>query len=154
MFFGREKRGLAVLNLAIMLGLVLFFAQVAPARQINIVVNGKVLNNASAVIINGRVLVPCRAVGDALACSVSWDNNTRTATVQRDKTTLLLTANSNTTYLNGKAITSDVPSTIIDSRLYLPLRLVAESLGAKVIWDDVKYTVSIIDTHCPVCTGK
>jgi hypothetical protein len=97
------------------------------------------------------VLVPCRAVGDAIACSVNWDNNTRTVTVKRDKTTLLLTANNNTAYLNDKAITSDVPSTIINDRLYLPLRLVAESFGAKVFWDDVKYTVSIIDTHCPIC---
>lgn len=151
MFFDGEKRGLVALNLAIILGLVLFLTQFALAQQINVVINGKVLDNASAVIINGRVLVPCRAVGDALACDISWNNNTKTVTLKRDKTILQLAANSTTAYLNSKTITLDVPSIIIDNRLYLPLRLVAESLGAKVLWEAPKSTVAIIDTHCPVC---
>jgi len=151
MFFSREKRGLIVLNLGIIMGLILFLAQIAPAQQINVVINGKVLDNASAVIINGRVLVPYRAVGNALACDISWDNDTRTVKVKRNKTILQLVVDSNTTYLNGKILTLDVPSKIINDRLYLPLRLVAESLGAKVLWEAPKSTVAIIDTHCPVC---
>lgn len=37
--------------------------------------------------------------------------------------------------VNGKEIKSDVPAQIIDGRTVVPLRFIAEALGAKVEWD-------------------
>lgn len=36
-------------------------------------------------IINGRTLVPARAVAEALDCSVNWDGNTQTVTISSEK---------------------------------------------------------------------
>lgn len=35
-----------------------------------------------AQIVNGRTMVPARAVAEAFGCDVSWDNNTRTAIIK------------------------------------------------------------------------
>jgi hypothetical protein len=45
--------------------------------------------------------------------------------------------------VNGKVITSEVPPQIIDGSTMIPARALAESLGAKVIWDGGNNTVII-----------
>lgn len=45
--------------------------------------------------------------------------------------------------VNGKEIYSDVPPQIIDGRIMVPVRFVAESLGAGVIWDRDLNSVNI-----------
>jgi hypothetical protein len=46
-------------------------------------------------------------------------------------------------YVNGELIEPDVPAQIIDDRLMVPVRFIAESLGAEVEYDGVKNTVTI-----------
>ncbi|GAB6273418.1 MAG: hypothetical protein STSR0004_02810 [Peptococcaceae bacterium] len=123
----------------------------AQAQQIKVVVNGKTLKEAKAVIINGRVLVPSRAVVEALSAKVNSNNQTKTVTVKRDKTSLEVTVNRRVAYLNDKSITLDVPAKLINNKLYLPLRLVSESLQAKVKWEAKDCKVTIIDNYCPWC---
>lgn len=45
--------------------------------------------------------------------------------------------------VNGKDIYSDVPPQIINGRTMIPARALAESLGAKVAWDDVNSSVTV-----------
>jgi hypothetical protein len=123
----------------------------AQAQQIKVMVNGKTLKEVKAVMINGRVLIPSRAVVEALNAKVNWNNQTKTATVKRDKISLEVTVNRQVAYLNDKPITLDVPAKLINNKLYLPLRLVSESLQAKVKWEEKDYTVTIIDNYCPWC---
>jgi len=47
---------------------------------------------------------------------------------------MLLTIDSNTAYVDGKAMTLDVPPTILNQRTMVPLRFISEALGAKVEW--------------------
>jgi hypothetical protein len=123
----------------------------AQAQQIKVVVNGKTLKEIKAVMINGRVMVPSRAVVEALNAKVNWNNQTKTATVKRDKTSLEVTINRQVAYLNDKPITLDVSAKLINNKLYLPLRLVSESLQAKVKWEAKDCMVTIIDNYCPWC---
>lgn len=44
---------------------------------------------------------------------------------------------------NGKEISSDPPAAIVQNRVMVPLRVVSETLGAKVSWDEYSRTVSI-----------
>ncbi len=47
-------------------------------------------------------------------------------------------------YKNGELVyTMSVPAQIINDRTLVPLRAVAESLGASVAWDGVKYVIDI-----------
>jgi len=45
--------------------------------------------------------------------------------------------------INGKQIQSDVAPQMINGRVFVPVRLVSENLGAKVDWDSVNNTVII-----------
>jgi len=45
--------------------------------------------------------------------------------------------------INGKQIQSDVAPQMINGRVFVPVRLVSENLGAKVDWDSVNNTVVI-----------
>lgn len=45
--------------------------------------------------------------------------------------------------VNGKAVTSTVPGQLIDGATMLPLRAVAEALGADVGWDNENYTAIV-----------
>ena len=58
-------------------------------------------------------------------------------------TLIVLTINDKTAVVNGKAVTTDVAPLIVNGRTYTPARFVAESLGAKVVWDEKARTVTI-----------
>lgn len=45
--------------------------------------------------------------------------------------------------VNGKELQPDVPAIIMDGRTLLPVRAVAEALGAKVEWDSQTYTARV-----------
>lgn len=46
-------------------------------------------------------------------------------------------------FVNGAEIKSDVPPTIIDGRVMMPIRLISEALGASVAWDEGLQTVRV-----------
>lgn len=61
-------------------------------------------------------------------------------------TTIGVAASSNIRLIvNGQEITPDVPPQIIDGRVMVPARFVAEPLGAKVEWDGENNTVIVTD---------
>jgi len=97
------------------------------------------------VIQNDRILLPIRAVLEAMGGTVNWDDETRTVMLSHRENLIKLTIGSNTAYLNGIAHTLDVAPVIINDSTLLPIRFIAESLGFKVDWDDVRETVIITD---------
>ncbi len=93
-------------------------------------------NGTVPVIVNGRTLIPVRAVLEELGGVVGWDDVTRTVTLSTGKTTIELTIDSTTAYRNGEAYTLDVAPVIINGRTMLPVRFIAESVGFKVDWKE------------------
>lgn len=57
--------------------------------------------------------------------------------------------------VDNKVISSDVPPQIVDSRTMVPVRFVAEALGATVGWEQLSSTVSIVkaDTSIKLVIG-
>jgi S1-C subfamily serine protease len=51
--------------------------------------------------------------------------------------------------VNGEVVKSTVPGQLIDNATMLPLRAIAESLGASVTWDGKKAQASITTTQTP-----
>ena len=58
--------------------------------------------------INDRTMVPIRAIFEAMGANVTWDDATQTATSTKDDTTVKMTLNSTTEYINDTAHTMDV----------------------------------------------
>ncbi len=96
------------------------------------------------VILNGRTLVPIRAIIEAFGGEVDWDASTQSVLLRMEDDAIQLTIDSSSAKLNGKLATLDVAPTVINDRTMLPIRFVAEGFNLGVAWDAGTQTVSII----------
>lgn len=101
-------------------------------------------NGTAPVIANGRTLVPIRAVVESLGGNIEWNNDSRTITIIKGNTTIQLVIDEINAKVNNNNIALDITPVIINERTMLPLRFVAESLGADVEWDSKKRKITII----------
>ena len=90
---------------------------------------------------NGRTMVPVRFVSEALGANVGWEPATRTVTITKTTTIIILQINSRLITSNGVHTTMDTTAIIKDSRTFVPVRYIAEALGLDVDWDGVTRTV-------------
>ena len=106
-------------------------------------------------IVEGRTLVPMRAIFEAMGASVEWDGETQTITAHNsDETVIVLKIGSNnmektSKYTGYENTELDVPPMIVGERTLVPARAVAESFGASVEWDSKTQTVTITSTGEP-----
>jgi len=107
--------------------------------------------DSTPVIKNSRTLLPLRAIIEALAGTVTWDPIEHKVTVTLGNKTLMLWIGKDIATVNGVSIPIDatdirVVPEIINGRTMLPLRFVAENLGATVGWDPKTQTIKITYT--------
>lgn len=95
------------------------------------------------VIIDNRTLIPLRGVFEKMGYTISWEPNTKTATLTADGTTVSVSANSDTFIVNGEVKPLDVPAQIMNGSMMLPLRAIGESAGANVTWNGAAKVVEI-----------
>jgi hypothetical protein len=114
--------------------------------------------DVKTLLINNRSYVPIRYLAYALGVKpddVSWDDTAQTATLTlKDDTTIILkfTIGSNTYYVNNQAKQMDVTPILINERIYLPARFVAEAFGYKVDWNDANQEVLVYPPDTPIPT--
>jgi hypothetical protein len=89
----------------------------------------------------GRVYVPLRGIFERLGASVVYQAGQIAAT--RGSTTVSLRLGSTTAYVDGRPTTLDAPPFLVGPRTLVPLRFIAESLGASVQYNDATATVAI-----------
>lgn len=114
-------------------------------RPVNVTLNGENINCASygqpATIIDGRTMVPLRAIFETLGADIVWDKNTRTVLSVKDETLVELTVGQKELIKNGKKTVIDVPAVIMNDRTLVPVRAVAEAFNVYVEWDKDSRTV-------------
>lgn len=112
---------------------------------VTVIVDGQTLSfDQPPVIQNDRVLVPMRAIFQALGAAVYWDEPAQTVTAQTAADSLQFRIGDTGLYKNGAlAYSMSVPAQIINERMLVPIRAVSESFGATVGWDEPSYTVTI-----------
>ncbi len=125
--------------LCVLLTLILLVVQVpfAQAADLSVLVNGSVLTGDVAPFIqDGRVLVPMRAIFEALGANVTWDASTQTVTATEGDTSVSLVVGQNTATVGEETDTLDVPAQIVGGgTVVVPLRFVSEAMGAQVSWE-------------------
>ena len=101
------------------------------------------------VIIDGRTLVPMRAVFEAMGAEVEWEGDYHRVTIYTSDKYIMLYIGEYTViygYEQGDyedSLDLDVPPQIINGRTMLPLRAVSELLGAGVEWNEDTRSVYI-----------
>ncbi len=93
--------------------------------------------------VNGRILVPVKAIFEKLGATVEWDGITKTVTAIKGDTVIKLKIDSKYALVNGKTVELDVPPKVINGRTLVPIRFVSENFGAKVEWDSTNKIVKI-----------
>lgn len=118
---------------------------IGQAAAVDLYIDGaRLAPDVPPTIVNGRTLVPLRAIFEALDATVSWDEATQTASAQAGSDRVQVTLGSTTAYRNSAACTLDVPAQLVGGRTMVPVRFVSESLGARVLWDAPTQTVFIL----------
>ena len=118
----------------------------SPARaEIRVAVNGQPVEFTSVgpQSIGGRVLIPLRAVVEALGAEVKWNAATQTVLGRKGDREFTLPIGSRTARVNGATVNLDVPAQILSGNTMVPLRFVAEALGADVNWNAPQQLVAI-----------
>jgi len=92
---------------------------------------------------NGRLLVPLRGVLEKMGAYVQYDNSSQTVTAFQGESKISLPIGQRTATVNGRDVTLDVPAQVVNGSTMVPLRFVAESLGAQVNYNVAANTVSI-----------
>jgi len=107
-------------------------------------VNGKVVtNDVAPVIKNSRTFLPVRLIAENLGATVIWDEPAQRVAVMKGETTIELFIGKTTVYVNGQPAELEAPVFIENSRTYLPVRFIAEKLGADVEWNGATNEVTI-----------
>jgi hypothetical protein len=119
-------------------------APLSAAPDISVILDGQTLSfDVPPQLVNGRMLVPLRAIFEAMGASIDWDGDTQTVTATKDGSVVVLTIGSASPMIDDKIVAIDQPGIIVDGRTLAPLRFVAEAFGGTVIWDGSTQTALI-----------
>ena len=110
-------------------------------KYIPLIINGTLIDS-EVLLINDRTMAPLRVLTEALGGTVDWDDATRTVTIHKDGNTIQMTIGDTTVKINGVETTIDVPPDIYNDLTYLPIRFVAQTLGAVVSYNTGEYDSS------------
>lgn len=99
------------------------------------------------MVINGYSYLALRDLEKALGAKVDWDDTHKAAIFRKGQRTVVFSTLRNAYALNGQAYPTDTPARLIEyngePRTIIPVRLLSESLGAKVDYIDAARTVVI-----------
>jgi len=132
-----------VLVFSIFLSIFLVSSQVF-AQEISVYIDGrKVFFDVPPTKIEGRTLVPLRAIFEGLGAFVEYDTPTRTITATKSNIKVQLTLDNPEAIVNGQKRILDVPAMSLSGRTLVPLRFVGEAFGDDVKWEGTTSSIFI-----------
>lgn len=138
------KKLWASLLAALLIVPMLYQPQASAATPISVYIDGnRLATDQAPVIVNGRVMLPMRAIFEALDATVNYNQTLKTVTAYKTGTTVVLKLNSRSATINNEAVLLDVPAQSIKGRTLVPVRFVSEALGQQVDWNSQSKRVTI-----------
>lgn len=114
------------------------------ARGTRVTLDGKVLKlDVEPLIVRGRLLVPFRAIFQAFGASVDFDPKENRVSATRDGRVVQLWPGKYRAVVGGRAAYLGAAPRVVSGRVLVPLRFVAEVLGAGVKWDSASRTAAL-----------
>jgi len=113
---------------------------------VRILYNGQDIAFAMPPVRVGQsLLVPMRAIFEALGATISWDGPTGHITAYYNGGTIDLWVNNPVALLNAEPFEMAAPPKIVSDHTLVPVRFISESLQKDVVWDGAAQTVLISD---------
>lgn len=100
------------------------------AQDVRVEVDGRPLTQAAPVRSGQRLLVPMRSIFEALGATLDVQGSRILA--RHGEARVEVRLGSSLAMVNGASVALDEPARLVNGRTMVPLRFVAESLGAKV----------------------
>lgn len=119
------------------------------SNEFTVKFNGEtvVFPDAQPFAVDNRTLVPIRFVAQTMGADVKWDQPTETAVITKGGTTVEITIGEKALRVTRDGETSTVQMDTVavgrDGRTFIPVRFVAEALGAWVGYSDLFTTAQI-----------
>ncbi|MCI8336128.1 MAG: copper amine oxidase N-terminal domain-containing protein [Peptococcaceae bacterium] len=136
-----------LLTLGVAFSVAAFALPCYAAQKISITLDGVPLStDVAPVVVKGRTLVPARVIAENMGATVDWkDNNVIINSATGEVITLPVRSNI-ATAKNPDGTTSkyqlETPAQTRNNRTVVPLRFIAESMGANVDYKDGKVTIT------------
>ncbi|NLW26831.1 stalk domain-containing protein [Acetivibrio saccincola] len=114
--------------------------------DIKVTINGFLIKfeDVKPIIIDGRTMVPVRGVFENLNARVRWFPEEKAVLIMKETLQIYFRINDKKVSVSQEGdFLLDVPATIVNGRTMVPLRFIAETLGANVSWDAKNRTVEI-----------
>lgn len=138
------KKLLSIMVVVVMVHIIMLFPISAENNEIRVCLDATQIEfDVKPQIINGRTMVPIRAIFEKMGAVVEWDGNTNSAICTKGDTIVKMTVNSMDMYINNQLTKMDVCPVVIDGRTLAPTRYVAEAFGANVQWSQKNNMVVI-----------
>ncbi len=147
------KKITGILICCLLVGMLCF--PISAAAQDTVVIGESLTfdEGAGPLIIDDRLMLPLRAVSEALDATVYWFGDAKRIQIVRYDSLLSLqignTMMGRYAITNGQAnmvdnIEMDVPATIYNDRTYVPIRVISEAFNCTIQWDNPNRTATII----------
>ncbi len=109
-----------------------------------VIVNGQSLTmDVPPIVDNGRIMVPMRAICEALGAAVEWTDGEQRVSAVRAGSTVTFVLGQTQAFKDGESIEMDVVPRVENERVLVPLRFISQALGADVDWNGDTYNAII-----------
>lgn len=120
------------------------YIDAAVEKDVKIYIQGSYLKAPiQPVNVGGRLLVPFRAIAEALDADVEWKAKERKVTMKKGDTNIVLAIDSPKVLVNGAEKTIDANAQIVQGSTVVPVRFIAETFNMDVDWQGDWKMVSI-----------
>ncbi len=119
---------------------------------IKVDVNGKEINLGAhqPYVVNGNVMMPLRAVSEALGANVSWDGENKNITLLRGDNIYIMKEGKANVYANGRVFKLSRASEAKNNILYVPQDFIQAVFGFQPSYDDKSFRLSIKMKALPI----
>jgi len=130
----------------LVVGLLLLFTPVHAEQQAppKLMLNGYAIEfEVQPVTVEGIALVPLRHLLEELGATVEWNQEMKAFKATRGDRVLQYKIGDTAAYRDEQLIVLPVPGQVVGGHTLMPVRFVAESLGAEVGWESYTRTILI-----------
>ncbi|WP_179032705.1 N-acetylmuramoyl-L-alanine amidase family protein [Paenibacillus kribbensis] len=99
--------------------------------------------DARPEMVNGKVMVPLRVVGEQLGYQFKWEPQVYKISIQKNNTDMAMYVGRTSADVNGKTVSLDAPPVLRGNSTMVPLRFVGEQMGLKVDWNNKSKSVNL-----------
>lgn len=121
-------------------------------NALSISINNKEAVNEESYVQNNRTMIPLRFISENLGAEVEWVGKLQIIFIKMKNIKITLKENEDWSIINilGKAdyrVALENRITLKNGKSFAPLRFIAETLGATVVWDNTTNTVNLTTTN-------